>query len=97
MEIAAVGHAAMGAPDAAARADRAATEFESLVIAQFLAPLFDGAKTPALFGGGAGEEAFTSLLHEEFAKAIAARGGFGIADAVMAEMIRIQAAHSPQA
>lgn len=91
MEIAA---ASFHAPQAAGlRIERAAREFESLVIAQMLAPLFEGTKTPALFGGGEGEKAFAGMLHEEFAKAISARGGFGIADEVKAEMLRIKAAH----
>ena len=76
------------------RAERAAQEFEALFVAQMLAPLFRSVETPTLFGGGEGEKAFTGLLHEEFAKAVAAHGGFGIADQVRAEMIRLQAAAS---
>lgn len=93
---ASAGPAATRADPAAMRADRAAKEFEALLIAQMLAPMFEKTKTPALFGGGKGEQAFTSLLHEEFAKAISMRGGFGVADVVKAEMIRIQAAQLPQ-
>jgi len=32
------------------------------------------------FGGGAGEEQFASFLRDELARALAARGGFGLAD-----------------
>lgn len=85
--------AAPPAPDAgAASAGRVATEFEAMVLAQFLAPLFASVETPGLAGGGAGEKAFQSLLQEEYAKAIAARGGFGVADQVKRALIAMQAA-----
>jgi Rod binding domain-containing protein len=74
------------------RMARAAQEFEALVVKELLAPLFNFVKTPGLAGGGPGEDAFTSLLQEEYAKAIAARGGFGIADQVKAALIDMQAA-----
>ncbi|MEQ1930541.1 MAG: rod-binding protein [Parvularculaceae bacterium] len=76
------------------RAERAAQEFEALVVAQMLAPLLNSVETPAPFGGGEGEKAFTSLLHEEFARSMAAHGGFGIAEQVKAELIKLQAAQS---
>lgn len=79
------------------RLARAAQEFEALIIKELLAPLFNSVKTPGLAGGGAGEEAFASLLQDEYAKAIAARGGFGIADQVKAALIDIQAARPSSA
>lgn len=74
------------------KADRAAKAFEAFVVSQMLAPMFATVGTSALFGGGEGEKAFSSLLHEEFAKTISERGGFGIADEIKAEIIRLQAA-----
>jgi Rod binding domain-containing protein len=96
MDVSAPSSSPFRAPGAEeARAARAAQEFEAMLAAQFLKPIFQSVKTPALFGGGKGEDAFTSLLHEEFAKAISARGGFGLADAVKRELISLQAAQSP--
>ncbi len=91
MDVAAA--AALPASAAAtARIDRAAQEFEALVIAQLLAPIFSSVETPGLAGGGPGEKAFAGLLQEEYAKSIAARGGFGIADQVKAALIEMQSA-----
>lgn len=72
-------------------AAKAATEFEALVLAQFIAPLFASVETPAIAGGGPGQDAFGAMLQEEYAKAIAARGGLGIADAVKSALIDMQA------
>lgn len=71
--------------------DRKAEEFEALVLSQLLKPMFDTAKSASLFGGdGPEQETFRSLLNDEYAKAIAARGGVGIADQVKAALIRMQ-------
>lgn len=73
------------------QAERKAQEFEALVLSQLLKPMFETMKTPKLFGGGgAGEDAFSAMLHEEYAKAIASRGGVGVADQVQAALLRIQ-------
>lgn len=96
MDIAAAALVSPNAPTsasanaAAARIDKAAEEFEALVLAQFLAPLFSSVETPGIAGGGPGDKAFAGLLQEEYAKAIAARGGFGIADQVKASLIALQ-------
>ena len=72
-------------------ASQKAEEFEAMVLSQLLRPMFESAKAPGLFGGdGPEQNAFQSLLHEEYAKAIAARGGVGIADNVKDALIRLQ-------
>ena len=38
--------------------------------------------TSDTFGGGAGEEAFASLLTDEYARLLAERGGIGLAEQV---------------
>ncbi len=73
-----------------ARIEETAKEFEALIIAQLLQPLFSSVETPGLAGGGPGQEAFESLLQEQYASAIAERGGFGIADQVKAALIDLQ-------
>jgi len=79
------------APRDAARADAAAKEFEAVFVAQMLAPLFASVDTPAIAGGGKGEDFFKSLLQEQYARAVVERGGFGIAASVKAALIDIQA------
>ncbi len=79
----------------ASQIDRKAQEFEALVLSQMLAPMFENTKGPSLLGGGkADQDAFQSLLHDEYAKAIAARGGVGIADFVKDVLIQMQGAIS---
>jgi Rod binding domain-containing protein len=70
----------------------AATEFEAVFIAQMLAPLFSSVDTPAIAGGGKSEAFFKSLLQESYAKAMAERGGFGLADHVKSSLISLQSA-----
>ncbi|MFQ5563854.1 MAG: rod-binding protein [Parvularculaceae bacterium] len=90
---------ASAAPDPAlspaardARLTRVAQEFEAMVLSELLKPMFESVKTPSLVGGGSEQEAFQSLLQEEYARSIAARGGLGVADQVKAALIRMQAA-----
>jgi hypothetical protein len=44
----------------------------------------------AFFGGGMAEGPLRSLLFQEYGKAVAARGGLGIADMVQKEILRLQ-------
>jgi len=67
-----------------------AEEFESMFIAQMLAPMFESLDTDGLTGGGAGERAFRPMLVNEYAKEMAAQGGIGIADQVYTEILRMQ-------
>ncbi|MBT8472538.1 MAG: chemotaxis protein [Marinicaulis sp.] len=83
------------APEQRAAIDRRAEEFEALFLSQLLKPMFDSAKAPSLFGGdGPEQDAYGAMLHEEYGKAIAARGGVGIADHVRASLIQLQSAKS---
>ncbi|MGE0408843.1 MAG: rod-binding protein [Amphiplicatus sp.] len=83
--------ASLAYPGAPQRIAAAAQEFEALVVKELLAPLFNSAETPSLTGGGSAEKTFASLLQDEYAKAIAKRGGFGVADSVKAALIDMQA------
>jgi len=85
---------AVGVERENARIANAAEEFEAVFIAQMLAPLFSSVETPAIAGGGKSEEFFKSLLQESYAKAMAERGGFGIADHVKSTLIDLQSAKS---
>jgi Rod binding domain-containing protein len=84
---------AVRAPSAtnnAAAAAKSAREFEGVFIAQFLGSMFQGISTDGPMGGGQGEEVFRSLMVNEYAKSIADKGGFGLADAVSRQLLRNQ-------
>lgn len=77
--------------------EEAAKEFEAVFMAEMMKPMFAGIKTDSRFGGGKGEEIFRGFMVQEYGKLIAERGEIGIADAVKAEMIRMQeAANDPR-
>jgi Rod binding domain-containing protein len=73
-----------------AHIEAAAKDFEAMFMAQMLQPMFEGLKTDGMFGGGKGEEIFRGFMVQEYGKLIAETGQIGIADAVKAEMIRMQ-------
>jgi len=54
--------------------------------------MFQGISTDGPFGGGAGEAMFRSLLMDQYGKAIADQGGFGLASAVKASLLKTQEA-----
>lgn len=57
--------------------------------ASFLAEMLEAAgagKTPEAFGGGAGEDQFSSFLIQEQARAMAAKGGIGLAERLYQSM-----------
>jgi Rod binding domain-containing protein len=65
--------------------DRALRETAEAFEAAFLAEMLQQTglnAMPSSFGGGAGEEAFSSLLTEEYARLLAERGGIGLAEQV---------------
>ena len=71
--------------------EKKAQEFEALMLSELLKPMFESAKAPSLMGGeGPAQDVFGTMLHDEYAKAIAARGGIGIADQVKAALLRLQ-------
>ncbi len=73
-----------------AQAQAVAEDFEAMFLAQMLQPMFAGLDTEGPFGGGNAERIYRSLLVQEYGKALASRGGIGLADAVAQEMIRLQ-------
>ena len=76
----------------AATATKAAKEFESVFISQFLGSMFSGISTDGPFGGGEGEEMFRSMMVNEYAKSVETRGGFGLASAVTKQLLKHQEA-----
>ena len=57
-----------------------------------LQPMFDNLKAAEPFGGGFGEDVWRSLQVQEYGKAIAKRGGIGLAENIARELIRAQEA-----
>lgn len=72
------------------KAREAAVEFEAVFLAQMLKPMFDDLGSEGLFGGGHAEQMNRSMLVDEYGRQLAEAGGFGLADKVMAEMIKMQ-------
>jgi Rod binding domain-containing protein len=73
-----------------AAAIKAAKEFESVFISQFLGSMYAGVKTDENFGGGEGEDMFRSLMIDQYSKQLEKRGGFGLADAVTRQLLKTQ-------
>jgi len=82
-------HAPKAASTAAAT-QKAAQQFEGVLISQMLNGMFEGVKTDGMFGGGEGEEMFRSLMIDEYGKQIAAQGGLGLSAGVTQELLRQQ-------
>ena len=76
----------------AAKAAYVSKEYESVFISQFLGSMFQGISTDGPFGGGQGEEMFRSMMVDQYAKGLTQRGGFGLASAMQAELMKHQQA-----
>lgn len=74
----------------AAGARKAAEEFESVFLSRMLQGMFKGLNTEPPFGGGHSEKVYRSMLVDEYAKGIAAKGGLGLADHVYREILSVQ-------
>lgn len=88
--------ARQAAPSARAEAPpeirRVAEEFEAMALAEMLGPMFEALDTDGLGGGGFGEQMFRPMMVQQYAHNIARSGGIGLADSIIAELMRIQAA-----
>lgn len=67
-----------------------AESFESLFIGQMLEYMTEGVEVDSEFGGGHAEEMWKSMMNQEYGKHIVKSGGLGIANQVMASMIKAQ-------
>lgn len=75
-----------------AKIRESAEDFESFFLSQMFNHMFASVKTDEMFGGGAGEDAWKSMLVDEYAKATVRAGGIGLADHVMQSMLQAQEA-----
>ncbi len=78
----------------AEKMDSVAQEFEAQFISQMLENMFSTVDTNPVLGGGEGEEAYKSLLVDEYGKLLARAGGIGVADHVKRELLRVQESES---
>ncbi len=69
---------------------KTAQDFEATFLSQMLQPMFANLGAEKPFGGGSGEDMWRSMQVEEYGKAIAQKGGIGIADSVFREMLKLQ-------
>lgn len=67
-----------------------AEAFEASFLTQMLKPMFEGLRTDGPFGGGEGEQAWRSFLVEAMATQTVKAGGVGLADQVVAQMLKMQ-------
>jgi len=77
------------APDAG-KVRETAKQFEAFFVSQMLDQMWAGVGVDEEFGGGHAEEIWRSMLNQEYGKEISKRGGLGIGDAVMKEMLKAQ-------
>lgn len=68
----------------------AARDFEAVFLGELVKPMMESVSNDGPFSGGHGELMFRGILAEEFGKAMAARGGIGLAPAVEATLIQLQ-------
>jgi Rod binding domain-containing protein len=80
----------------ARRMRETAERFEASFLSQMMKPMFEGLSTDGLFGGGEAEATWRTFLIDEMANKTVRAGGIGLADTVMAEMIRMQAEQSAE-
>ena len=81
------------APVAAGNASattKAAQQFESVFITEFLGQMFEGIPTDGPFGGGQGEEMFRSLMIDQYANQMEKQGGFGLAAPIAGHLLKLQ-------
>jgi flagellar protein FlgJ len=77
-------------PVATARMRDTAESFEASFLAQMLKPMFEGLKTDGPFGGGEAESTWRGFMIEAMAKQTVKAGGIGLADQVVAQMMKMQ-------
>lgn len=66
-----------------------AQDLEAAFLAEMLKHAgFGEARDDESFGGGIGEEQFTSMLRTEHANAISAQGGLGLAESIFESLVR---------
>jgi flagellar P-ring protein precursor FlgI len=83
---------ALGSPLAAQSSSRAqAEEFEAIFLNTMFQSMFAGLEEDGgTWGGGAGSDAWSGMLVEQYSDTIARAGGIGIADSIQRELLALQ-------
>jgi Rod binding domain-containing protein len=83
---------ALGSPAAAQSSSRAqAEEFEAIFLNTMFQSMFAGLEEDGgTWGGGAGSDAWSGMLVEQYSDTIARAGGIGIADSIQRELLALQ-------
>ncbi|MFQ5786039.1 MAG: rod-binding protein [Alphaproteobacteria bacterium] len=71
-------------------ARRVAGEFEAFFLSQVLDNMTASLPTDGPFGGGHAEGIYRSMTNQEYGKLFSRSGGYGIADAVYRQILRLQ-------
>ncbi|GAA0635705.1 rod-binding protein [Brevundimonas lenta] len=77
-------------PAETARMRETANAFEASFLSQMLKPMFEGLQTDGMFGGGEAEGQWRSFMIDAMAKQTVKAGGIGLADQVVAQMLKMQ-------
>ena len=81
---------ALGSNLDAASAKKAGEDFEAFFLSQAFENMFSGVNTDPMFGGGAGESIYRSMMVQEYSKVAARTHSTGIGDEVTREILRMQ-------
>jgi Rod binding domain-containing protein len=77
-------------PAPTARMRETAQAFEASFLAQMLKPMFEGLSTDGPFGGGEAEGTWRGFMIDAMAQQTVKAGGIGLADQVVAQMLKMQ-------
>jgi flagellar protein FlgJ len=77
-------------PQVTPRMRETAEQFEASFLSQMLKPMFEGLKTDGVGGGGEAEGQWRSFMIDAMAKQTVKAGGIGLADQVVAQMLKMQ-------
>lgn len=74
-----------------------AEAFEASFLSQMMKPMFEGLSTDGMFGGGEAEGTWRGFLVDAMARQTVKAGGVGLADEVVARMLKMQEVEEPAA
>ena len=84
--------ASSATPPAADTAREVSEKFEAFFIGQLMETMSQGLKSDGPFGGGNAERSWRSFQNEEYGKVVARGRGFGLAEAIYGQILRMQEA-----
>ena len=73
-----------------ATAQKTGADFEAFFLSQAFENMFSGVNADPMFGGGAGESIYRSMMIQEYSKVAAQTHSTGIGDEVTREILRMQ-------